>query len=340
MGVNFKKLVPKEPTSLDSFANKIVAIDAYNALYQFLSTIRGINGLQLTDSHGHVTSHISGLFYRNINYLSKGILPVYIFDGKSPSLKSAEVARRRQIKKDATVKYERAISEGNTADAKKYAQQTTTLNDYMISDAKTLLGSFGIPYVDAKGEGEATAAHLTRTGKVFATASQDYDSILFGSTRLVRNFTTSGRRKIPNRNSYIDLVPEMIYFEKTLESLKLTHEELVDVAILIGTDFNPNGFKRIGPATAIKMIREHSRLEDIPAIQEQLDMIDYSQIRDIFLKPDVSQVDDIEFGDVNNDDIIQFMAQKHDFSADKINASLGRLEKALEKKNQTLENWF
>jgi len=242
MGLNLKDLVVREKTSLETFSTKIIAIDAYNAIYQFLASIRGPDGLQLSDSEGRITSHLSGLLYRNVNFLSLGIKPVYVFDGKPPSLKTAEIERRKQIKKDATVKYEKAIAEGNMEDARKYAQQTTSMKDGMVKESKQLLTYFGIPYIEALSEGEATAAHLTNTGQAYASASQDFDSILCGAKRLVRNFTNSGRRKLPNRNTYIDIVPEIIETQKTLDALGLTREELIDVGILIGTDFNPNGF--------------------------------------------------------------------------------------------------
>jgi flap endonuclease-1 len=257
MGLDLKPLLIRDKTKLESFTNKIVAIDAYNAIYQFLATIRGPDGLNLTDAHGHVTSHLTGLFYRNINFLSLGIKPIYVFDGKSPSLKSAEIEHRRQIKKDAAIKYEKAISEGNMEDARKYAQQTTSMKDGMVEDSKHFLELFGIPYIQAPSEGEATAALLTTTGHADVAASQDFDSILFGAKKLVRNFTTSGRRKLPNRNTYIDIEPEIIDYKKNLDVLGVTQEQLVDVGILIGTDFNPDGFQRVGPKTAIKMIKKH-----------------------------------------------------------------------------------
>ena len=340
MGLDLKPLLIREKTKLESFTNKIVAIDAYNAIYQFLAIIRGPEGLHLSDAQGHVTSHITGLFYRNINFLSLGIKPIYVFDGKPPSLKSAEIEHRKQIKKDATVKYERAMSEGKMDDARKYAQQTTSMKDGMVEDSKHLLDLFGIPYIQAPSEGEATAALLTTTGHADVAASQDFDSILFGARKLVRNFTNSGRRKLPNRNSYIEIEPEIIEYKKNLESLGITREQLIDVGILIGTDFNPDGFERVGPKTAIKMIKEHGKLEDITQIQEQLEIIDYNAIRKIFLDPEVAKVDKIEFGEVKYDDIISYLSNERSFSRDRVNSSLNRLKKSLEKKSQTLEKWF
>ncbi|MCE2615019.1 MAG: flap endonuclease-1 [Nitrosopumilus sp. (ex Thoosa mismalolli)] len=340
MGLNLKDLVVREKTTLESFTNKVIAIDAYNAIYQFLASIRGPDGLQLSDSEGRITSHLSGLLYRNVNFLSLGIKPVYVFDGKPPSLKTAEIERRKQIKKDATVKYEKAIAEGNMEDARKYAQQTTSMKDGMVKESKQLLTYFGIPYIEAPSEGEATAAHLTNTGQAYASASQDFDSILCDAKKLVRNFTNSGRRKIPNRNTYIDIVPEIIETQKTLDELQLTREELIDVGILIGTDFNPNGFERIGPKTALKMIKQHSRLEDIPQIQEQLQEIDYEQIRKIFLEPEVAEVDEIIFEKINYEGIAQYLVKERSFSEDRVQSTLNRLKKALEKKSQNLDQWF
>tara|TARA_Y100000590_G_scaffold129770_1_gene148292 strand:- start:258 stop:1070 length:813 start_codon:yes stop_codon:yes gene_type:complete len=269
-----------------------------------------------------------------------GIKPVYVFDGVPPSLKSAEIEKRRQIKKEATVKYEKAVSSGDMEEARKYAQQTTSMKDGMVDDSKKLLDLFGIPHIQAPSEGEATAASLTATGQAFASASQDFDSILFGAKRLVRNFTNSGRRKLPNRNSYIEVLPEMIEFQKNLDGLELSIEELVDVGILIGTDFNPDGFERVGPKTALKMIKQHNRLEDIPNIQEQLNEIPFDEIRKIFLKPNVAKVEKIEFGEPDYAGIADYLADERDFSRDRVETSLKRLKKSFEKKSQSLDQFF
>ena len=210
----------------------------------------------------------------------------------------------------------------------------------MVDDSKYLLDLFGIPHIQAPSEGEATAALLTKTGMADVAASQDFDSILFGAKNLVRNFTNSGRRKLPNRNTYIEIEPEIINFQKNLDNLGITQEQLIDVGILIGTDFNPDGFERIGPKTAIKMIKEHGRLEDITQIQEQLNIIDYDAIRKIFLEPEIAKVDKIEFGKIDYDGIAEYLSNERSFSRDRIDSSLNRLKKSLEKKSQTLEKWF
>lgn len=340
MGLNLKDLVHREHIALESLASKTIAIDAYNAIYQFLSSIRGPDGTQLADAEGRVTSHLAGLLNRNASFLSIGIKPVYVFDGRPPSLKAAEIERRKQTKRDAVIKYEKALSEGRASDAKKYAQQTTMLVDDMIADSKRLLSLLGIPCVDAAAEGEAAAAHMTITGQAYASASQDFDSVLCGARRLVRNFTNSGRRKLPNRNMYVNVVPEMIDLQKTLGSLGLTREHLVDVGILIGTDFNPKGFERIGPKTALKLVRQHGRLEDIPQIREELGSIDYERIRKIFLEPDVGEVGEIEFGSPDHDGVVGYLVGERNFSRDRVESTLNRLRRALERRSQNLDRWF
>lgn len=340
MGVDLKGLVTREKTKLEAFSSKVIAIDAYNTIYQFLSIIRGPDGTLLSDYQGRVTSHLSGLFYRNVNFLSLAIKPVYVFDGKPPSLKSAEIQRRKQIKKEAIIKYEKAVAERNFEDMRKYAQQTTVMQDTMVDDAKHLLNLFGIPFIEAPSEGEATAAYLTQTDQAYAAASQDYDSILFGAKRLVRNFTNSGRRKIPNRNTYIEIEPEIIESQKVLDELGVTREQLVDIGILVGTDFNPDGFERIGPKTALKLIKENGKLENITQIQDKLAEIDYQQIRKIFLEPKVAKIPEIKFGTINYDEIVRYLSEERSFSKERLETSLNRLQKAAEKRSQSLEQWF
>jgi flap endonuclease-1 len=255
-------------------------------------------------------------------------------------LKSAEIERRKQIKKDATIKYERALTEGKYEEARKFAQQTSILRDEMVEDSKRLLEFFGIPYVQAPSEGEATAAHLTITGKAYASASQDFDSLLFGAKKLVRNFTNSGKRKLPNRNTTIEIEPEIIDLNKTLTELGITREQLVDIGILIGTDFNPDGFERIGPKTALKVIKEYGKLEDIPQIQDNLSKIDYKQIRAIFLRPKVAKVSELKFANVDYQDLTNYLTKERNFSLERVETSLNRLKKSLEKKSHTLEQWM
>ncbi len=339
MGLNLKDLVVRDKIRLDSLNSKVITIDAYNTIYQFLTTIRGSDGMPLTDSSGVVTSHLNGILYRCSKFLSLGIKPVWVFDGKPPSLKSVEVEKRRMAKADAAIKYEQAMADGDADKARVYAQQTTSLKDEMIDQCKDVLDLFGVPYIQAPSEGEATASYLTITGHAWASASQDYDSVLFGAHRLIRNFTISGRRKVQNRNFYIAVEPEIIHLDEVLKTLEVTHHQLVDMGILIGTDFNPGGFSRIGPKTALKLIKKHSRLEDIPKIQEDLDTIPYQDIRKIFLEPEVEKSPTIQFEETDYDGLIDYLVER-DFDKIRVTQTLNQMKKAVTKQSQTLDQWF
>ena len=340
MGIDLKPILTTCPIKSSDLSDKIIAVDAYNTIYQFLATIRGPTGESLTNNKGEITSHLSGLFYRNINFLTENIKLVYIFDGKPHSLKFKEIEKRKELKQEAIQKYQEALEEGRLEDAKKYSQGTVILTDKIIEQSKLILKLLGIPVIQAPSEGEATASILTKDGMAYACASQDYDSLLFGAKRLVRNLTISGKRKIPNINKYVNIEPEIIHQSQILESTKLTLEQLVDIGILIGTDFNPGGFPGIGPKTALKLIKENGKLEKIEKIKENLNDIPYRQIREIFLNPENIPINNIEFDNPNYNEIIGFLCDTMDFSKERVESSLERVKKSQEKRSQSLEQWF
>jgi flap endonuclease-1 len=340
MGLDLKPLVTPALLKLQELTGKVVAIDAYNIIYQFLSIIRGPSGEPLTNSKGEITSHLSGLFYRNTNLLIENIQPVYVFDGKANELKTLEIQRRSKLKKEATEKYQLAIEEGRAEDARKYGSRTAVLTDKMVEESKKLLAYLGIPCIEAPSDGEAAAAYLTKSDLAYASVSQDYDSILFGAKKLVRNLAVSGKRKVPNRDVYIDVEPEIFEHEKVLQEIGLTHEQLIDVGILIGTDFNPGGFPGIGPKTARKLIKESGKLENIEKIKHLLPEVPYQEIRDIFLRSEVPKVDKIEFAEVDREKVLNFLCVEKSFSADRVSSTLNKMQKASANRSQSLEQWF
>jgi flap endonuclease-1 len=343
LGVNFRDLVPKTVVKLEDLGGKIIAIDAYNAIYQFLGIIRQPDGTPLKDSSGKVTSHLSGLLYRTSNLVEMGIKPIYVFDGVPPVLKHEEIDRRRQLKAEAAVHYEKAIAEGDMVKARKFAQATTSMKDYMKEDSQKLLELMGLPWVQAPSEGEAQAAHMTRRGDADYCASQDYDSLLFGAPKLLRNVTISGRRKLPSKNIYVDIVPEVIELNKVLQECQITYEQLIDVGILIGTDFNPNGIRGLGPKTALKLIKEHSTLENaIPHIKNAAFPVEPQQIREIFLYPQITDNYNLEWKKPNVDGIVDFLVRQKDFSEDRIKNAVERMQEGIAKQKgkTTLEKWF
>jgi len=341
LGVDFKDLVPKTPVKLENLSGKIIAIDAYNAIYQFLSIIRQPDGTPLKDSTGKITSHLSGLFYRTSNLLEMGLKPIFVFDGIPPTLKAAEVERRRQVKVQAIASYEKAVEKGDTEKMRMFAQAATSMKDYMQDDSHRLLELMGLPWVQAPSEGEAQAAHMTKKGDADYCASQDYDSLLFGAPKMLRNITISGRRK--RGKVYVDVVPEVMELQKTLIETGLTYEQLIDVGILIGTDFNPDGIKGLGPKTALKLIKQYGNLETaLPNIKNATFPVEPNCIRGIFLHPEVTDNYKLEWREPDVEGVVDLMVRQKEFLEDRIRKSLDRMMQGAKKQKsrRTLETWF
>ncbi len=340
--MNLGDLVSKTKVDLKNLSEKSIAIDAYNALYQFLAIIRQPDGTPLKDSTGRVTSHLSGLLYRTANLVKMGIKAVYVFDGAPPALKEVEIKRRAKVKEEALVKYERALQEGRIEEARSYAQMTSRLKDYMAEDSKRLLTLMGVPWLQAPSEGEAQAAYLAKKGDTNYCASQDYDSLLFGTPRLVRNVTISGRRKLPKKPVYVEVTPEIVELDQVLKELEITHEQLIDIGILVGTDFNPEGIKGIGPKTALKLIKQYGSLEKLPKLKEADFPVEPQRIREIFLNPKVTDNYKLTWKDPNVDGVVDFLCRERDFSEERVRKALKKMTEGLRKAKGkvTLETWF
>ena len=342
MGVNLRDLISKKPIRLEDLTGKSIAIDAYNTLYQFLAIIRQPNGTPLKDNNGRITSHLSGLLYRTSNLIEKGVKPIYVFDGVSPSLKEKEIERRVKIKETAKIKYEAALKVGKIKEARKYAQATSRLQDYMEEDSKELLDFMGVPWIQAPGEGEAQIAHIVKLGDADYCASQDYDSLLFGATRLIRNLTISGRRKLPRKDVYVEVLPEIVELGKILKEFEITQEQLIDIGILIGTDFNP-GIKGLGSKTAIKLIKKHGNIENVLLSLEKPEFpVEPKRVKDIFLKPNVINDYKIEWKKPDEVNLRDFLCRERAFSKDRVNRALDKIIMGLKelKSRTTLEKWF
>jgi len=341
MGVQLGDTVVKQTLVLEQLRGQVIAVDAMNSLYQFLSIIRQRDGELLRDSKGRVTSHLSGLFYRTANFVEAGIKPAYVFDGRYPVLKVKTVEHRKEVRVEAAAEWKRALDEGRVEDARKFAQRAGRVDTDMINQAKALLDVIGIPWVQAPGEGEAQAARLVQRGDAWAAASQDFDSLLFGAPTLVRNLAITGRRKLPGKDVYVEVFPELIELERVLGELGLTREQLVDIGVLIGTDFN-EGIKGIGPKKALELVKKHGSMAEI--VKTELGgkfEVDPMEVREIFLKPDVTDQYQLRWGDPDPEGIKSFLCGEHDFSEDRVQSGIEKLMKGKAERGQAqIEKWF
>lgn len=334
MGVNLGTLIKGKEISLDTLRGRTIGIDAFNHVYQYLTTIRDWKtGELLKDSSGNVTSHLSGLFYRTSKLLQVGIKICYVWDGLPPKFKKQTQENRSRIKEEARKKYADALKKGDIDKIKLYAQQTATLSEPMIQESIELLETMGIPSIRAPSEGEAQLAYMAKKKIIWTPSSQDFDTILFGSPRLVRNITISGRKKLPYGGGYTFVYPEIIELNSVLNEAKLTIEQLILIALFCGTDYNP-GIKGIGPKKAYDIVTMKSQKEIFDEYKFD------EKIFNWFLKPDVKDVE-LKFKDLNEDKIHKILVDKHEFSSDRVNKSLKDIKESREKGSQSdLSNFF
>ncbi len=341
MGVQLGDLVTKQKVELEELQGKVVAIDAMNFLYQFLSIIRQRDGELLRDSKGRITSHLSGLFYRTSNFIEAGIRPIYVFDGKPPILKLRTVRKRKQARAAAAAEWKKALEEGRVEDARKYAQRAGRVDETVVDQSKKLLDCMGVPCVQAPGEGEAQASHMLLRGDAWAVASQDFDSLLFGAPTLLRNLAITGRRKLPGKDVFVHVSPEVIKLDEFLRSLEIKREQLVDIGILIGTDYN-EGIKGIGPKKALELVKKHGSMEEIlkTEIGKKFE-VDPLEVRKIFLTPDTTDKYEIKWGEPDPERIKSFLCGEHDFSEERVQSGIDKLVSGAAKRNQSsIEKWF
>jgi flap endonuclease-1 len=323
MGVVLTPIIQNEPIALGALRGKVLAVDGNGELYQFLALIRLRDGTPLRDAHGRVTSHLSGLFFRTTRLIADHALrPVFVFDGTPPPRKAATLEKRRAVKRQFEREHAEALARGDLAEAYSKATMTSRLTREMVNEARELLRLLGLPTLQAPAEGEAQAAHMAATQAVWAAASKDYDTLLFGAPRLVRFITISGKEFLPSQGMFRPIVPEIIGLQPHLDAWHLTRAQLIDLAILVGTDFNA-GVKGIGPKKALRLVQTHGRIEDMPA--EVRDAVgDPSEVRDIYLHPAVTDDYAIQFGEPDVDGVIKFLCEERIFSRERVTAALER----------------
>lgn len=337
MGIDLRALFEKKEAELSDFSGSTIAVDAFNILYQFLSVIRQRDGTPLLNQRGEVTSHLSGILYRTTVLCEAGIKPIFVFDGVAPDLKHGTQAKRRKIKEDAQKKWGEAKDAGSD-DAFKYAQATSHLTPEMVNDAKKLLTYMGIPIVQAPGEGEAQAVVLVQNGDADYVASQDYDALLFGAPKVVRNLTATGQRKLPGKSVYVSVKPEIIELGPNLSRLGITQRDLIDLAVFVGTDFN-DGIEGIGPKKALKLVQSSEPREDALS-KLGVNMSDFNGAIDVFTHPVVSRDYTIEKGKVDADRIMEFLCTTHGFSQERVQKTVERLKESRDEGQSTLDKWF
>lgn len=337
MGVGISDIVESREITMSDLSGNIIAVDALNWIYQFLTIIRQPDGQPLMDSSGRVTSHLSGLFYRTLKVLEADIKPVYVFDGKPSSLKAAENSRRHDARAEALAEWKEALRKEDYESARKYAQRSASVDEQTIKDSKELLDAMGIPVIQAPSEGEALCSLMTRKGAVYAAATQDYDALLFKCPRIVRNLSITGKRK--RGNDYITVNPELLVLEDVLKSLEINHNQLILLGMLVGTDFNSGGIPGFGPRKALQRVKEKKTLRNVFAGLPWSFDVSIEEVYEFFRKP--QEIDyDISFSSLDEERVKDILCDKHEFSVERIDNALGKYNESKKAQQNSLKKWF
>ncbi len=335
MGVNLTPIIVKTVLALEDLRGRRLAVDANNYLYQFLALLRQPDGTPLQDQQGRITSHLAGLLFRTTRLIHDYRLHlVFVFDGAPPPLKKAEIRLRRRQRQQAEQAWQVARARGDYASAFAKAVMTSSLTAPMIADAQQLLQLLGIPWIQAPSEAEAQCALLAQKGDVWAAASKDYDTLLFGAPRLLRFLTLTGQEYLPSQRLSRPLHPELIDLATCLATWQLSRRQLIDVALLIGTDFNP-GIKGIGPKRALKAIQRYGAIDQFPAdVRAQLAAQHADVIRQFFLQPPIISDYTLIYQGLQEDALRQFLVEERAFSERRVSTAITRMKRVYTRQTQ------
>jgi flap endonuclease-1 len=341
MGVQLGALAVKKEIGLEDLRGKTLAVDASSIIHQFLALVRYPTGVPLMDKEGHVTSSLAGLFYRSTKLIYRhGIELIFVLDGKRPSIKFAwlnkgEREKRRQRFERTLREWKEALDQGDLRTAHSKAVTTGMIDSDIIKDAKRLLFLLGIPVVQAPGEAEAQAAHIAKRGRAWAVNSRDFDSLLFGAPRMARYVSIAGVYRgigMPSR-------PEVFELKSVLQHLGITQTQFMEMAILMGTDYN-RGLKGVGPKTALKLVRRHGSLDKMPPEIALGLPANLEEIRKNFKDPRVDKKYSLVSGEFDPEGIVGFLCGERGFREKSVRSITSRMIRAEALGNQSsLDRW-
>lgn len=329
MGVKLKEILNPTQLTFKELKGKRIAIDVSNMVYQFMSSIRQPDGTPLQDAGGKVTSHLMGLSTRIPNLMEQGLKLVFVFDGKPPELKSQEISIRSERKEIAKKKLFKAKTDFEKL---KLQKQSITVTSEVLTETKEFLKALGLPVIQAPSEADAQMAHMNIEGDVWACATTDVDCLIHGAPRIIRNLTASTRKKV--KGMYIKVYPETVELKELLDRLEINRDQLLALAILVGTDYNPKGVKGIGPKNALKLVQQYKKFDTIFKNVEA--DFNWKEIYAVFKSMPVMKNYQLKWKDPDLKKITQILEDR-DFSKERIDKLVDRFK---EKKQKNLDKWF
>ena len=320
MGCNLRDLAKAESIDLSDLAGEKIGVDVFLSAYQFITAMTGEDGRPLSDSKSRPVAHLMGFLDRATILIASGIEPVFVFDGKPPDLKRETLDDRRARKNVAKKKWEDAIESGDLKAAKKIGPQIAEYTPEMVQETKDLFDVLGVSWIEAPMEAEGAAAVRARNGELHAVATQDWDALLYGAPIMIRNLMSHGTKKFGRT-----LTAERIVLQDLLDEHGITHEQLVDLGIMIGTDFHP-GFRGVGPKTGLKLIKAHGTLEAVAEVKGIEVPTNIEEIRNLFLNHPINEDEDLPTTNrAVEEQIRAFVQNERGFSENRTMRALDRL---------------
>ncbi|MEF8771051.1 flap endonuclease-1 [Halodesulfurarchaeum sp.] len=314
---DLRQLAVLSEVSYDELDGDVVAVDAHNWLYRYLTTtVKFTNEDVYTTEDGAEVANLIGVVQGVPKFFEHDLTPVFVFDGGVTELKSDEVERRREQREEAVAQMEEAKAAGDPIAAARLESRTQRLTDVIHETTRQVLELLDVPVVEAPAEGEAQAAAMARNDPAVDYAgSEDYDTLLLGAPLTLRKLTTSDN-------------PELMDFEATLQKHDITWSQLVDIGILCGTDFN-DGIHGFGPKTALTAVKEHGDLWGVlEAEDEYIEYVD--RIRDLFLDPNVTEEYDLDTGiDPDLDGARDYVTDQWEIPTNEVERGFERIESAV-----------
>jgi flap endonuclease-1 len=313
---DLRQLAALRDATWDEVAGSVVAVDAHNWLYRYLTTtVKWTRDEVYTTDAGEEVANLVGVVQGLPKFFEHDLVPVFVFDGGVTDLKAAEVSERRERRERAERRRAEAEQRGDAVEAARLEARTQRLTDTILETTRELLGLLDVPVVDAPAEGEAQAAYMARRGDADYAGSEDYDTLLFGAPLTLRQLTSKGS-------------PELMDLDATLDRHGISLEQLVDVAILCGTDFN-EGVEGVGPKTALRAIADHGDLW-AALDAEGWQVTNADRVRELFFDPPVT--DDYALDTDLDPDVAAaraYVTEEWEVAPDEVARGFERIEDAL-----------
>uniref|UniRef100_G3PT40 Zgc:110269 n=1 Tax=Gasterosteus aculeatus TaxID=69293 RepID=G3PT40_GASAC len=290
----------------------------------------------LSNIKGSTSSPLTGLFFRTLTFLEHDIKPVFVFDGKPPKEKAAVCNKLPPVLIEVPVfllQLEKRAHAAGWRSANRTGAGTTSSQ---TTDCLQLLKLLGVPVVQAPGDAEALCAWLVKQGTADAVASEDMDTLPFGGNILIRQLNAKKDSEVVEYS-----------LNKLLEKLQISHEEFVDLCILLGCDYCDK-IAGLGPRRALTLIQKHRTIENVVLhVNRKTHPVPqfwgYKEARKIFLDAPQTEAPELSWTEPDEEALVGFLCHVKRVKEDRVRSRMENFRQTREqgRSRQTrMEDFF